>query len=342
MMKAIVFHEFGSSEKLKFENVKTPEIGPNEILVRVKACGVNRLDLLLRNGDISDAPLPHICGSEVAGIIEKTGSKVSPRKVGDKVVIAPWIFCGKCEQCKKGEETTCPNGDILGMRSNGGYAEFVKVPAVNAVKIPDKLSFREAAAVTLSMLTAWRMLTAKAKLKKNETVLIHAGGSGVGSSAIQIGKYLGAKIIATASTDEKRKNASKLGADIVIDSKADGLSSRIMKETNGNGVDVVFEHIGKDTWQESMKSLKKNGRIVTCGGTTGYEVNFDTGEVIYSELTILGSRGGTCAELKHVLDLVAKKKIKPIIDKEFLLEKAAEAQERMENRKQFGKILLLP
>lgn len=336
-MKAIVFHKFGGSDKLKLENVKTPEIGPNEILIKVEVCGVNRLDLLLRNGDIPDAPLPHICGSEVAGIVEKIGPKV-----GDKVVIAPWIFCGKCEQCKKGEETTCPNGDILGMRSNGGYAEFVKVPAVNAVKIPDKLSFREAAAVTLSMLTAWRMLTAKAKLKKNETVLIHAGGSGVGSSAIQIGKYLGAKIIATASTDLKRKNASKLGADIVLDSKMDGLSSCIMKETNGNGVDVVFEHVGKDTWQESMKSLKKNGRIVTCGGTTGYEVNLDTGDVIYSELTVLGSRGGTRAELKQVLDLVAKKKIKPIIDKEFLLEKAAEAQERMENRKQFGKILLLP
>ena len=202
------------------------------------------------------------------------------------------------------------------------------------------MDFKDAAAVTLSTLTAWRMLNTRAKLKKNETVLVHAGGSGVGSSAIQIAKYLGAKVIATASTEEKRKNASKLGADIVIDSKVDGLSSRVMKETNGKGVDVVFEHVGKDTWQESMKSLKKDGRIVTCGGTTGYEVNLDIGDVIYNEFTVLGSRGGTRPELKHVLDLVVKKKIKPVIDKEFPLEKAAEAQERMENRKQFGKILL--
>lgn len=341
-MKAVVFHEFGGSDKLKLEDVKIPEIGPNEILVKVKACGVNRLDLLLRNGDIPDAPLPHICGSEVAGVVEKVGPKVSSPKAGNKVVIAPWIFCGKCEQCKKGQETTCPNGDILGMYSNGGYAEFVKVPAVNAVKIPPKLDFKNAAAVTLSMLTAWRMLNTRAKLNKNETVLVHAGGSGVGSSAIQIAKYLGAKVIATASTDEKRKNASKLGADIVIDSKADSLSARLMKETNGKGVDVVFEHVGKDTWQESMKSLKKGGRIVTCGGTTGYEVNLDTGDVIYNEFTIFGSRGGTRAELKKVLVLVATNKIKPIIDKEFPLKKAAEAHERMESRKQFGKMILLP
>lgn len=340
-MKAIVFHEFGNSSKLKLEDVKIPEIGPSEILVKVKVCGVNRLDLLLRNGDVPDAPLPHICGSEVAGIVEKVGSKVSSPKIGERIVIAPWIFCGKCEQCKKGQETTCPNGDILGMHSNGGYAEFVKVPAVNAVKIPGKLNFNDAAAVTLSALTAWRMLNTRAKLKKNETVLVHAGGSGVGSSAIQIAKHLGAKVIATASTDEKRKNASKLGANVVIDSKADGLSSRVMKETGGKGVDVVFEHVGKDTWQESMKSLKKNGRIVTCGGTTGYEVNLDTGDVIYSELTVLGSRGGTRIELKQVLDLVAKKRIRPVFDKEFQLEKAVDAQERMENRKQFGKIVLL-
>ncbi len=341
-MKAVVFHKFGSSDKLKLEEVKTPEIGTNEILVKVKVCGVNRLDLLLRNGDVPDAHLPHICGSEVAGIVDKVGSKVSSPKIGERVAIAPWIFCGKCDQCLKGNETTCPNGDILGMHSNGGYAEFVKVPAVNAVKIPIKLDFKTAAAVTLSALTAWRMLNTRAKLKKNETVLVHAGGSGVGSSAIQIARYLGAKVIATASTEDKRKNAYKLGADIVIDSKADGLSARVMKETNGKGVDVVFEHVGKDTWQESMKSLKKNGRIVTCGGTTGYEVNLDTGDVIYNEFTILGSRGGTRVELKEVLDLVAKKKIKPLIDKEFPLKNAAEAQERMESRKQFGKMLLLP
>ncbi len=339
-MKAVVFHEFGSLDKLKFENVKTPEIGTNEILVKVKACGVNRIDLLLRNGDISDVPMPHICGSEVAGVVDKVGSKVSSPKIGERVAIAPWIFCGKCEQCKKGQETTCTNGDILGMYSNGGYAEFVKVPAVNAVRIPAKLDFKMTAAVTLSTLTAWRMLYTRAKLKKNETVLVHAGGSGVGSSAIQIAKYLGAKVIATAGTDKKRKNAYKLGADIVIDSNADDLSSCVMKETKGKGVDVVFEHVGKNTWQESMKSLKKEGRIVTCGGTTGYEVNLDTGDVIYNEFTIFGSRGGTRAELKQVLDLVVKKKIKPTIDKEFPLEKAAEAQERMESRKQFGKILL--
>lgn len=341
-MKAVVFHEFGGSGKLKIENVGVPQIREDEILVNVKACGINRLDLLLRNGEIPDASLPHICGSEVAGTVEKTGSSVSYLKLHEKVAIAPWIFCGTCEQCLKGNETTCPNGDILGMYSNGGYAEFVKVPAANAVRIPPKLDFKDAAAVALSTLTAWRMLNTKAKLKKNEIVLVHAGGSGVGSSAIQIAKYLGANVIATASTEDKRKNAHKLGADIVIDSKPDGLSSHVMKETNGKGVDVVFEHVGKDTWQESIKSLKKGGRIVTCGGTTGYEVFLDTGDVIYNEFTILGSRGGTRAELKDVLDLVAKKKIKPVIDKTFSLEKAAEAHDRMESRKQFGKMLLVP
>lgn len=341
-MKAVVFHDFGGVDKLRIEDVEMPQIADSEILVRVKACGVNRLDLLLRNGDVPDIPMPHISGSEVAGVVEKVGSKVNSVRIGEKVVIAPWLFCGKCEICLKGDETICLNGDILGMYSSGGYAEFIRAPAINAVKIPEKLDFKDAAAVTLSTLTAWRMLNTRVKLKKNETVLVHAGGSGVGSAAIQIAKYLGAKVVATASTEQKRESAYKLGADMVIDSKIEGLSSRVLKETNGKGVDVVFEHIGKDTWRESMKSLKKGGRIVTCGGTTGYEFVIDTGDIIYNEFSIVGSRGGTRAELKEILNLVAEGKIKPVIDKIFPLEKAAEAQRRMENREQFGKMLLIP
>ena len=342
-MRAVYFNSYGGVENLQVGELPTPVPGPDQVLVRVKACGLNRLDLLLRSGSVpAKVTFPHIPGSEVAGAVESLGDGVVDWQPGQRVVIAPYLNCGNCEYCLEGREEVCFRGDILGLKSQGGYAEFVVAPSASLLSIPDGLGDIQAAAVTLSTLTAWHALITRAMVKPGEDVLVLAAGSGVGSAAIQIAKLAGARVIATASTEEKRKKAKDLGADAAI-GYLDGDMRRAVRELVGRrGVDVVFEHVGSATWERSLACLSRNGRLVICGTTSGRKGVTDLWELFAKQLNLLGTYGGTRAELAQVLSLTAEGRLKAVIDREYPLEQAREAQERLKGRQQFGKILLLP
>jgi NADPH:quinone reductase-like Zn-dependent oxidoreductase len=340
-MKAVIFSEHGEPEVLRYTDAPQPGIGSNDVLVRVRACALNHLDLWIRRGlpGIS-VPLPHILGSDIAGEIANVGREVTGIRTGEKVLLSPGICCGHCEQCAAGKDSQCRHYTLFGYMVPGGYAEYVKAPSVNVIPMPPDLSYEEAAAVPLVFLTAWHMLITRANLKPAEEVLVLGAGSGVGSAAIQIAKAAGARVIATAGSDEKLAKAKELGADdTILHSKYD-IASEVKKLTRRRGVDVVFEHVGEATWEKSIRSLAVGGRLVTCGATTGYEGGIDIRYLFSRQLSILGSYMGGKAELLSVLELVRRGTVEPVIDEVFPLAEAAEAHRRLEGREQFGKIVL--
>ena len=341
-MQAVFFKEHGGVEKLEYGPLLKPSPGTGEVLVRVKACALNRLDIWTRQGMPGvKIPLPHILGCDIAGEVEKLGHGVRGISLGQKVVVAPGTSCGHCHHCRSGWDSLCDDYKIIGLQVNGGYAEYAKVPARNLIPISKKWTFEEWAAVPLVFLTAWHMLVTRAELKKDETVLIHAAGSGVGSAAIQIAKYLGARVLTTVGSDEKIKRAKSLGAEEVINYEKKDFSAEVKHLTRGRGVDVAFEHIGPATFQKSVSSLAKRGRLVTCGATSGLLANLDLRFIFVRQLSLLGSYMGGRKELQAVLRLVEKKKLKPVVDQVFPLRKAREAHTRMLERKNFGKIILV-
>ena len=344
-MKAIRFNDFGTYEVLKLEDIPNPTIGANEVLVELKSAAMNHLDIWVRSGARErNIPLPHIPGSDGAGVIAEVGSAVDYLKVGDKVLISPGISCGNCEMCLGGLDNLCRDYHVLGTREDGTYAEFVKLPAVNVLPIPDGLDFVEAAAVPLVFLTAWHMLIGLAKIKPGETVLIHSAGSGVGSAGIQIAKLFGAYVFTTASSEEKLEKAKKLGADVLINYKEKDFVEEIKTLTGKKGVDVVFEHTGGNIFEKSIPTLTKGGRLVTCGATSDYAGKIDLRYIYAKHLTLYGSYMGTKREMIEVLKFfkkgVSNIQLKPVVDSVFPLEEAAEAHKRMEQRKNFGKIVL--
>jgi NADPH:quinone reductase-like Zn-dependent oxidoreductase len=342
-MKAVVFREHGGPEKLEYTEVADPQIAPDEVLVRVKACSLNHLDIWIRQGiPAYKTRLPHISGCDVSGEVAALGENVEGLGEGDRVIIAPGISCFECDYCLSGHDNLCQSYSILGAGVDGGYAEFVKTQSINIIPISDSISFEEAAAFPLTFLTAWHMLITRCNLQAGQDVLILAAGSGVGSAAIQIAKLAGARVIATAGSDEKCQKAKELGADQIINHTQDDFSRKARALTSGRGVDIVFEHIGPETWAKSVTSLAKNGKLVTCGATSGSEVNLDLRYVYSRQLSILGSMMGCRSELLTLLKLVGSKKLRPIIDTSFPLSEARKAQEMMLNRKHFGKILLTP
>jgi len=340
-MKAIVFEQHGSPDVLKYMDVPQPTIKPNEALVRVKACALNHLDLWVRQGLPGVSfPLPHIPGSDVAGEIAQIGSDVTTVKVGQKVVLAPGVSCGKCPACVSGLDNRCRQFTNLGYMIDGGCAEFVRVPEVNCLPYPENLSFEEAAAVPLVFQTAWHMLVGRAQLQPGEDVLILGASSGVGSAAIQIAKVFGARVITTAGTDEKLQKAKQLGADHGINHKSQKIREEVRRITYKRGVDVVFEHVGTATWDESIASLAPIGRLVTCGATTGFDAKIDLRFLFSRQISLLGSYMGTKSELHTVLKLVAAGRLKPIVDRVFPLAEAAAAHAYLESSSQFGKVVL--
>jgi NADPH:quinone reductase-like Zn-dependent oxidoreductase len=340
-MKAVVFYEHGEVDKLQYTDVQEPEISPFEVLVSMRACAINHLDIWVRQGMPGvRIPLPHISGCETAGEVSKVGTQVKNINIGDRVLVAPGICCGRCHYCLSGWDSLCNEYKIIGYQVDGGYAEFVKAPWENIIHISDRLSFEEWAAVQLVFLTAWHMLVTRANLRAGENVLVHAAGSGVGSAAIQVAKLLGARVIATAGSAEKLDKAKELGADDVIDYTKEDFSKVVKQITNQRGVDVVLEHIGPETWQKSLASLSKGGRLVTCGATSGPIVEVDLRFLFVKQLSISGSYMGGRKELLDVLKLIEEGKLKPVIDTAFPLEDAINAQQRMLDRKQFGKIVL--
>ena len=341
-MKAVVFRRHGGPEVLEYTDVPDPSPGSGEILVRVKACSINHLDLWIRQGiPAYRIQLPHILGCDVAGVVERVGPDVTHVAVGDSVVLAPGLSCGECEWCRIGEDTLCASYGIRGAKTSGGYAELTTASARDAMLLPPGLSFEEAAAFPLVFLTAWHMLVTRAKLQMGETVLVHAAGSGVGHDAIQIAKYLGARVYTTVGSDAKIPNAKALGADEVINYQREDFEERVNTLTQKRGVSVVFEHIGPQTWEKSLRVLGKGGRLVTCGATSGPSVTLDLRYVFSRQLTILGSMMGTRAELKTVTELIGRR-LKPVVDTVVPLREARAAQERMLNRDVFGKLILTP
>lgn len=340
-MKAIVFYQHGGPEVLKYEDARDPAPRANEVLVRVKACALNHLDLWVRQGLPNvPIPLPHIPGSDVAGEIAQIGPDVTTVRVGQKVVLAPGVTCGKCAACISGQDNRCRQFTNLGYMIDGGCAELVRVPEVNCLPYPENLSFEEAASIPLVFQTAWHMLLARAELQPGEDVLILGAGSGVGSAAIQIAKFFGARVIATAGSNEKLAKAKALGADHLINHKTQKIRDEIRRITNKRGVDVVFEHVGTATWDDSLASLASGGRLVTCGATTGYDAKLDLRFLFSRQLALLGSYMGTKSELHTIMRLVAKGKLKPVVDRVFPLAEAAASHSYLESSSQFGKVVL--
>lgn len=341
-MKAVIFHEFGGPDKLIYEDVAEPTIGKDEVLVRVKACSINHLDIWVRGGiPAYKISLPHISGCDVSGIVEKIGEDVQNINIGERVIIAPGLSCFKCNYCLSGHDNLCLSYRIMGAGTDGGYAEYTKAPAINIIPIPEKISFEEAAAFPLVFLTAWHMLITRCGLKPGQDVLVHAAGSGVGSAAIQVARLAGARVIATAGSDEKLEKAIGIGADYVINYTKEDFSKRVRALTDGKGIDIVFEHVGPETWEKSVLSLAKNGKIVTCGATSGPETKTDLRYIFSRELTILGSIMGTRGELMEITRLMGQGKVKAVIDSVHPLKDARKAQELMLSRKIFGKLILV-
>ena len=340
-MKAVRFHEFGGPEKLRFEEAPNPKITSTEVLVKVKACALNHLDIWARGGTRSERiPLPHISGSDISGEVAEVGNFAVGHSKGEKVVIAPGISCGICDYCRNGWDSLCDSYKIIGYETQGGYAEYVAVPAANTLPIPDKLTFEEASSVPLVFLTAWHMLVTRAHLAPGETVLVWAAGSGVGSAAVQVAKVLGAKVIATVGIDSKREKAEKLGADFVLNHRTQDIPSEIKRVTNGRKVNIVFDHIGEATWEKSMKSMAPAGRLVNCGVTSGAKAEVDIRYVFVKQFSLMGSFMGGRGELLKVLSFFEERKLNPVVDSIFPLAEARKAQEKMERSEHFGKIVL--
>ena len=340
-MKAILFRAHGGPEVLEYADAPKPEVRHGEVLVRVRACALNHLDIWVRGGLPGvNFPLPHIPGSDIAGEIAEIGPGVTTVRVGQKVVLAPGVSCGKCAACVAGLDNRCRDFTNLGYLIDGGCAEFVRAPEVNCLPYPENLSFEEAAATPLVFQTAWHMLVGRAELAPGEDVLVLGAGSGVGTAAIQIAKFFGARVIATAGSDEKLAKAKALGADELINHKTQKIASEVRRITAKRGVDVVFEHVGTATWDDSVASLAPCGRLVTCGATTGYDAKVDLRFLFVRQLSLLGSYMGTKTELHTVMKLVAAGRLKPIVDRIFPLSVAAAAHRYLESGSQFGKVVL--
>jgi len=339
-VKAVRFHAHGGPEVLRLEDAPEPQLAAGDVLVRVRACALNHLDLWGRRGiEGITIPMPHIPGSDVAG--EVLSSTLADIPAGRRVMLQPGVSCGRCVACVSGRDNECAGYEVLGYRHHaGGYAEMVKVPAQNLIPIPDAIDFVHAAAFPLTFVTAWHMLMTRAQLKRGEDVLVLAAGSGVGQAAIQIGFLHGARVFATAGSEPKLERARSLGAFEVIHHHKQDVAAEIKRLTDGRGVDVVIEHVGQATWDKSVRSLARGGRLVTCGATTGAAGSLNLRALFAKQLTIMGSYMGTKGELMRAARFFFSGQLKPVIDRRFALADAAAAQTRLEQSGQFGKIVL--
>ncbi len=341
-MKAVRFHEHGGPEVLRYEDAPDPETRPGHVVVRVAACALNHLDLWQRKGmDRVILPMPHISGADVSGTVADVGEGVTDLTPGQRVMLQPGLSCGRCAMCLSARDHQCPRYDVLGYRSEGGYAEAVAVPAANVIPIPDHIDFVSAAAFPLTFLTAWHMLFAGGRLTSADTVLVVAAGSGVGQAAIQIAKATHARVLATARGEEKCSRARALGADDVVDSTCEDVPKRVRALTGGRGVNVVIEHVGAATWDQSVRCLALGGRWVTCGATTGFDVALDLRHLFARQLTLAGSYMGAKAELLQAAEGFFRGLFAPVVDSTFPLQEAADAQRRLEAADRFGKIVLV-
>jgi NADPH:quinone reductase-like Zn-dependent oxidoreductase len=336
-MKAIRFHEHGTADVLRYEEAPDPELRAGDALVRVRACALNHLDIFNRRGVVT-LPLPHISGADVAGEVVSSPDPALP--AGRRVLVQPGLSCGHCAACLSGRDNFCPKYDVLGSQSHGGYAELVRVPRQNLVPLPDAIGFVEAAAFPLTFLTAWHMLITRAGLEAGEDVLVLGAGSGVGQAAIQIARFHGARVFATAGTSEKLARAREIGATEVINHHTQDVPAEIHRLTGKRGVDIVVEHVGEATWDRSLKCLTRGGRLVTCGATTGFKAAIDLRFLFARQYTLIGTYMGAKGELLRVAQLFFAGHLQPVVDRTFPLQDAAAAQTHLEQGQQFGKVVL--
>jgi NADPH:quinone reductase-like Zn-dependent oxidoreductase len=346
MMTAMVLRTHGGPEVLALEQLAVPEPGPGEVRVRIKAIALNHLDLWVRKGGPAfKLEYPHRLGSDIVGELDAIGAGARGA-VGTKVVVQPGLSCMRCEACLGGHDNLCRYYKILGENAQGGYAEYIVVPDVNIAPYPERadgsIDFPQAAASILTNLTAWQMLVHKARVAPGDTVLVHGAGSGIGVAAIQIAKLHGARVIATASTQEKLARARQLGADEVIDYTSTDFVAECKRLTGKRGVDVVIEHVGGEVFAQSLRAVRTGGRVVTCGATAGFHPSIDLRHIFFRNVEVLGSTMGSKADLLAVLRHVEAGRIVPVIHEILPLARAADAHRILEERRAFGKVVLVP
>lgn len=340
-MKAVFFRRHGGNEVLEYGDWPDPRPGPGEVVVAIRAAALNHLDIFVRNG-VPDVPLPQVPGADGSGVVEEIGEGVTGLTPGDRVLIQPGLFCEACEFCRSGEQTLCVKYGIVGEHAPGTFAEKALVPARNLFPIPDRLSFEQAAAFPLSYETAWRMIVTRGSVRPGETVLIHGVGGGVAWAALEIAVLCGARVIATTSEEEKAGAARAAGAELVIDYRKEKVGDAVRKHTARRGVDVVVDSVGEKTWMTSLKNVRRGGRIVTCGATTGPNPVEEIRLIFWKQFAILGSTMASDHEFRALLQAVAAGRLTPRIDRVFPLSEARAAYELLEAGRQFGKVVLVP
>ncbi len=346
-MKAAVFREYDKdpTKVVKIEDIDVPKIKPNEVMIKVEAASYNYNDLWAIWGDPIKTPLPHVSGSDAAGTVVEVGSDVTRLKPGDRVVSHSNMSCRVCDMCTSGREYDCSERTIWGFQTGplwGGFAQYTHLPEVNVVKLPDNVSFTDAAAVSMVGMTSWHMLVGRAKIRPGQTVLVMGGGSGVGMVGIQIAKLYNCTVIATAGNKDKMDKCIELGADYAVNHREADWYKKVRDLTKKQGVDVVFEHIGKATFPQEVGLLKMGGTLVATGATTGYDSTLDLRYLFFKGTNLLGSTQGTKAELEQVVYWMGRGKIRPVIDTVLPFTNMVEGHVMMANAQQFGKILTTP
>ena len=337
-MKSIRIHAHGGVEQLRIDDVEQPRPGPRQILMEVKAAALNHLDLWIRKG-LPGLRLPLTLGSDGSGVVKEVGSEVTQFSVGDRVLAQPGYGCGSCQDCLGGRENYCPKYGIIGEHFDGVQAQFAVLDEAQVIHQPSNISFEEGAAIPLVYLTAWEMVVNKCAVKPTDTVLVVAASSGVGSAAVQIARAHGARVIATAGT-AKLEKARALGADFVLDHYKQNVAKEVKKITGGRGAEIVVDHAGSATWESSMRSLAKGGKLTLCGSTTGFHVSFDLRFLFIRQQSILGTTMGTRSDIFRILQLVEAGKMKGVVDRVFPFTEVAKAHEYLESGQQFGKVIL--
>ena len=341
--EVMALSKHGGPEVLERQTVDLPEPGPREVRVRVRAVALNRLDLWVRKG-LPNLKLtyPHRLGSDIVGEVDALGpgARGVSAVLGQRVVVNPGVSCGACARCLGGQDNLCPRYAILGENTQGGYGRHLNVPDANLLPFPDGLTFEEASAIPLVFLTAWQMVVRKAEVSAGQTVLVQAGGSGVGSAAIQIAKLMGARVIATAGSDEKCRRAKALGADEVINYREQDFLAECKSLTSKRGVDVVIEHVGGEVFEKSVLAARWGGRVITCGATAGFTPTMDLRQIFFRQVSVLGSTMGPKGDLFPILELVAARRLRPVVGETLSLWEAPKAHAVLENRDVFGKVVL--
>ncbi len=340
-MRAAFFRRHGGPEVLEYGELPTPEPGPGQVRVEVRACGLNHLDLWVRGGLPNlKLPLPHVGGGDVAGVVDTVGADVGHVAPGARVVLSPGVSCGVCRACLRGRHNLCRGYGILGESRWGGHADAIVVPARNVAPLPDHVDFVDAAALPVTFTTAWQMVTRKARVQPGQTVLVQGAASGVGVALVQMSRLFGATVFATASTPAKRDAAVELGAAQAFDSTADDLARQV-KAAHPGGVDVVFEHIGTATWAHSVRALRYEGRLVTCGATTGFDAKIDLRVLFWKQLELLGSTMGGMGDFLAALEAVGAGQLRAVVDRTFPMADIRQAHEHLIARRHFGKVVLV-